>query len=241
MVIARHVFTGGGGWAWEKTSRMNAVETTHEPASAGSGRSALALWALVVLLVVMLAVMTAAVVHLLIKRSADEVTIQQNEQQRRRSLSEVSYMQGIVREREQEQRELLTRISGMEEAARQREQERRQLLPRISRMEEAVRQREQAQILLDKLVEVTANRPPAEGFQNELVVNVTKDGKYVVADRTLNERELIDLLHELAVKNPGKQSVQIRADQNVKFVYPLTVIGICKSENIHYSCTVFEE
>jgi biopolymer transport protein ExbD len=74
-----------------------------------------------------------------------------------------------------------------------------------------------------------------------VIVNVTRDGEFVVYDRTLDEAGLITLLHRMAVENPGMQTVQIRADRDVRFKYPLTVIGICKEEDITYYCTVLQQ
>jgi len=104
----------------------------------------------------------------------------------------------------------------------------------------ATRFTQEEKLVSIRLAEILQARPLSMG-PNEVIVNITKDGEYVVVDQTLNERMLRTLLHELALKNPDTQSIQIRADQNVRFKYPLTVIGICKKENITYSCTVLEE
>ncbi|NQT38091.1 MAG: biopolymer transporter ExbD [Planctomycetes bacterium] len=91
-----------------------------------------------------------------------------------------------------------------------------------------------------RLAEIFEARPMVMG-PDELIVNVSKEGKYVVVDQTLSEKRLIDLLHDLKTKNPDSQSVQIRADREVRFKYPLTVIGICKEEKLPYSCTVLKK
>lgn len=103
----------------------------------------------------------------------------------------------------------------------------------------ATRFDQQEKLVSINLAEILQARPLAAGPQ-EVVVNVTKDGKYIVAEQTLSEQRLMDVLHSMASKNPGSQTVQIRADQEVQFKYPLTVIGICKKEGIDYSCTVLE-
>lgn len=90
-----------------------------------------------------------------------------------------------------------------------------------------------------RLAEILQAQPVAMGTK-EVVVNIEKTGKFIVVDQTYDEPALIDLLHSAAIKNPGTK-VQIRADQDVKFRYPLTVIGICKQENLEYSCTVLQE
>ena len=90
------------------------------------------------------------------------------------------------------------------------------------------------------LAEILKARPVSMG-PKEIIVNVTQVGDYIVVDQTLSEQQLIDFLHAAATENPGTQKVQIRADQEVKFRYPLTVIGICKQEELDYSCTVLQK
>ncbi len=104
----------------------------------------------------------------------------------------------------------------------------------------ATRFDEQERLVSINLAEILKARPMAMGPE-EVIVNVTKKGKYIVAEQELNELMLINVLHELGVANPGKQSVQIRADEDARFKYPLTVIGICKNENLNYSVTVLQK
>jgi biopolymer transport protein ExbD len=89
------------------------------------------------------------------------------------------------------------------------------------------------------LAEILKARPVAAGTR-DIIVNITKDGDYVVSGETLEEGALVAVLHEVSIKNPGTQ-IQIRADQDVRFKFPLTVIGICKIEDMDYSCTVLEK
>ncbi|MFT5524828.1 MAG: biopolymer transport protein ExbD [Pirellulaceae bacterium] len=88
------------------------------------------------------------------------------------------------------------------------------------------------------LAEILKARPVAAGTR-DVIVNITKDGEYVISGETLQEPALVELIHQVGVKNPGTQ-IQIRADQDVRFKFPLTVIGICKIEDMDYSCTVLE-
>ena len=104
----------------------------------------------------------------------------------------------------------------------------------------ATRFDQQEKLVSIKLAEILKARPVSMGPQ-DIIVNVTRDGKYVIVDETFNELQLIDFLHNVAINNPGTQKVQIRADQEVKFLYPLTVIGICKLEKLEYNCTVLEK
>jgi biopolymer transport protein ExbD len=104
----------------------------------------------------------------------------------------------------------------------------------------ATRFDQQEKLVSIRLAEILQAQPLASG-PTEVIVNVTRYGEYIVNDHTLNEPGLLALLHRLAVKNPGMQTVQIRADREVQFRYPLTVIGACKKENITYYCTVLQQ
>ena len=104
----------------------------------------------------------------------------------------------------------------------------------------ATRFDEQEKAVPVNLAEILAAKPLASG-PSEVIVNVTQRGEFVVRDQTLNERGLHALLHRLATKNPGLYTVQIRADRDVRFRYPLTVIGLCQKEEMTYSCTVLQE
>jgi biopolymer transport protein ExbD len=104
----------------------------------------------------------------------------------------------------------------------------------------ATRFDQQEKLVSIRLAEILQAQPLAAG-PNEVIINITRHGEFIVNDKTLNEPGLIALLHRLGVKNPGMQTIQIRADREVQFLYPLTVIGICKKENISYYCTVLQE
>ena len=75
----------------------------------------------------------------------------------------------------------------------------------------------------------------------EVVVNVTDKGDYVVIGQTLDEPALAGFLHDVSIKNPGTQTVQIRADDRVPFRYPARVMGLCEMEKLGHYCTVMEE
>ena len=90
------------------------------------------------------------------------------------------------------------------------------------------------------LAEILQAQPLVSGVQ-ELVINITKGGAFNVGGKDYTEEQLGAILHEAVVRNPGNQRVQIRADQDVPFRFPLTVIGMCKKEEIQYACTVLEQ
>jgi biopolymer transport protein ExbD len=86
-----------------------------------------------------------------------------------------------------------------------------------------------------------AKAQPLSMPPGEIVVNVTDRGDYVVIGQTLDERALAAFLRDLAIKNPGTQTVQIRCDDRVAFRYPARVMGLCEMERIGHYCTVTEE
>jgi biopolymer transport protein ExbD len=103
----------------------------------------------------------------------------------------------------------------------------------------ATRFDEEEKLVSINLADILQAQPLTAGAK-ELVVNITKEGTFNVAGKDYSEEQLIAILHEAAIRNPGNQRVQIRADQEVQFRYPLTVIGVCKREDMPYSCTVLQ-
>lgn len=89
------------------------------------------------------------------------------------------------------------------------------------------------------LAEIMQAQPLAAGVP-ELIVNIDQDGAYIISGKEFDEPTLAAKIHAEWKANPH-QRVQIRADQDVKFRYPLTVIGMCKEDDIEYSCTVLQK
>jgi biopolymer transport protein ExbD len=76
----------------------------------------------------------------------------------------------------------------------------------------------------------------------ELIVNITESGEYIVAAQTLGEEQLAALLREAARKNPGTQSVLIRGDGNSPLRYGVRVMGLCNRAGItDYRVAALEE
>lgn len=89
-----------------------------------------------------------------------------------------------------------------------------------------------------QIAEVLKATPMAAG-PKELVVNVNKKGEYLVMGKKVSKDGLRHII-ETESKN-GRGKVQIRADENVKFRYPLRVMGYCKLNEVDYTCTVLEK
>jgi len=104
----------------------------------------------------------------------------------------------------------------------------------------ATRFDEEEREISTRLAEV-AKAQPLTMPPNEVIVNITEKGEYIVVGETLDEPTLAGFLHDLALKNPGTQTVQIRADDRVAFRYPARVMGFCERERISHYCSVIEE
>ena len=65
----------------------------------------------------------------------------------------------------------------------------------------------------------------------EFVVNITSEGKYLVAHQEYTEEQLAALLQEAARNNP-RQSVLIRGDERAAWKYGVRVMGLCNKAKI---------
>jgi biopolymer transport protein ExbD len=104
----------------------------------------------------------------------------------------------------------------------------------------ATRFDEEEKLVSINLAEILQAQPLSSGGK-EIVVNIMKEGGFNIAGKDYSEEQIGAILHEAAIRNPGGQRVQIRADQEVPFKFPLTVIGMCKREEMPYSCTVLQK
>lgn len=76
----------------------------------------------------------------------------------------------------------------------------------------------------------------------ELVVNITREGQYVVMKETLSEEQLAALLRRAGEKNPGTQAVLIRGDAESAWKLGVRVMGFCNRANItDYRVAVTQE
>jgi biopolymer transport protein ExbD len=96
--------------------------------------------------------------------------------------------------------------------------------------------------------ELTANLPevvqaePLSMPPQEIVVNVTREGQYVVMQQTLSEEQLAALLGEASLKNPGTQAVLIRGDAEAAWRAGVRVMGLCNRSGItNYRVAVVQE
>lgn len=89
---------------------------------------------------------------------------------------------------------------------------------------------------------VVLQAEPLSMKPQELVVNVSRDGNYVVLQQTLDEDQLAALLAEAGLRNPGTQAVQIRGDAESPWEAGVRVMGMCNRAGItDYSVTVRQQ
>lgn len=85
---------------------------------------------------------------------------------------------------------------------------------------------------LDTILPEVAQAEPLSMPPQELVVNVTKEGKFVVMRKELSESELAAMLRQVSEKNPSNQSVLIRGDQESAWKHGVRVMGLCNRARI---------
>ena len=103
----------------------------------------------------------------------------------------------------------------------------------------ATRFNQEEREIATRLAEVAIAQPLTMPPQ-EVIVNITEKGDYIVAGKTLSHESLANFLHQVAVKNPSTQKVQLRTDERVSFGYAAHVMGLCERENIKHYCTVVQ-
>lgn len=83
---------------------------------------------------------------------------------------------------------------------------------------------------------------PTSTRPEEVVVNITHDGQFIVQQKKVTEAQLADLLHQMSLKNPGTQSVLIRGDARSQWEVGIRVMGLCNRAGIRdYRVAVIEE
>lgn len=65
----------------------------------------------------------------------------------------------------------------------------------------------------------------------EVVVNITREGNFFVAQKEYSEGDLLTLLQAIREKNPH-QSVLIRSDGDTSWKFGVKVMGLCNKANI---------
>ena len=84
---------------------------------------------------------------------------------------------------------------------------------------------------LDVLLPSASKAQPMVIEPQELTINIQNSGAYFVGGKTVNQQELLLLLTSSVLNNPS-QTVVIRADQRVEFVFVATAMDLCNQAGI---------
>jgi biopolymer transport protein ExbD len=96
---------------------------------------------------------------------------------------------------------------------------------------------EQERELAVSLPEVVVAQPLTA--TEELIVNVTLDGKYKVVEKEYTEAELAAIINGFAAKNPH-QPILIRGDGRSALTHSARVMGLCNRAGAEYRLGVIE-
>ncbi|HAY82963.1 MAG TPA: biopolymer transporter ExbD [Planctomycetaceae bacterium] len=92
-----------------------------------------------------------------------------------------------------------------------------------------------------RVPDVYKARPVSAGPQ-EVIVNITADGEYIVTGETLTEPQVRGLISGLTKNNPADLSaVQIRTDMDAQVKFAMAVVGMCEDQKIKHSFSVLEK
>lgn len=102
----------------------------------------------------------------------------------------------------------------------------------------ATRMEEEDQRMLDVKLPVASEAVPITVRPKTVYVVVDKEGRYFVGDRQVTAEQLLGVLQQAAAANPGRQTVEIRADRRVQWEFVVKVINQCLRANIREYRTV---
>ena len=95
---------------------------------------------------------------------------------------------------------------------------------------------------LDAILPQATEAAPMSGVPKELIVNVDKDGRYLVMRHELSESELRRRLRQFRVNNSSNYSVLIRGDERAAWRSVARVMGLCNEAKIdNYRVAVLQE
>ena len=88
------------------------------------------------------------------------------------------------------------------------------------------------------LPEVTQAQPLS--MTQELIINITEDGKYRVVRKDFSEEQLASLISRAKENNPH-QSVLIRGDGDSSLKFAVRVMGLCNKAGMDYRIAALQE
>ena len=86
----------------------------------------------------------------------------------------------------------------------------------------------------------TPSAAPLESLPEELVINVMRDGRILVAGRAISVEALAGLLEQAKGRNP-RQTALIRGDRGVRYEHVVRVVGVCHAAAVSTSLAALEE
>ena len=85
---------------------------------------------------------------------------------------------------------------------------------------------------LDVVLPAASEAKPLSAKPKEIFVNVDEDGSYLVQSKIVDQEQLEAILIAASDRNPGNQSVIIRADEGCTWKYVVTVMNLCNKAKI---------
>ncbi len=91
---------------------------------------------------------------------------------------------------------------------------------------------EEAEREMNVVLPQASEAMPMTARPKELFVNVTHDGRYIIASQELNPNQLLGTFQQAQANNPGRQTVIIRADKRCQWEYVMAVMNLCNKASI---------
>ena len=91
---------------------------------------------------------------------------------------------------------------------------------------------EEADRSIDVVLPRASEAKPLTSRPRELIVNIDREGKYYSGSNPVSLEQLEDFLIQAAADNPGKQTVVVRADENVAHKFVVGAMNACVKSGI---------
>lgn len=91
---------------------------------------------------------------------------------------------------------------------------------------------EEADRSIDVVLPRASEAKPLTSRPRELIVNIDREGQYYSGAAPVSLEQLEDFLRQAAADNPGKQTVVVRADENVAHKFVVGAMNACVKSGI---------
>ena len=85
---------------------------------------------------------------------------------------------------------------------------------------------------LDVMLPEASEAKPLSVDPDETIIVIDEQGRYFVKDSMVSLKQLDRILKQVRVNNPGRESVVIQADGNVKYAYVVAAMNSCMKAKI---------